>query len=585
MGSSKLQPPHTLPESSAERLDSWKEIAAYLKRDERTVRRWEAEGLPVHRKVHKKQASIYAYRAEIDAWWHDGRKRLESVEEVGSRKRLVPWLLTGAVVSISVLAAVSLGGFRDLFRSSAPVPAIRSLAVLPLENLSKDPEQEYFAEGMTEELTTDLAQISALKVISHTSVLQYKGTRKSLPQIAHELGVDGVVEGAVERSGNRVGITVQLIDAPSDRHLWAKSYERDLRDVLTIQREVTDSITDEIKAKLTSSEKIRRSKQRTIDSKAYQDYLHGRYLLLTFDEGDARKAIAYFEEAIRNDPGYALAYAGITEANIALSQPWVGALAPRETLPRAKAAAIKALQLDDTLAEAHSALAHVVQLYDWDWRRAEKEYTAALSLNPNDAVTHFWYGEYLQAMGRNEEGFAQMQEAIELDPLNPGPVAELGTEYYMAGQYEDAVRAFRKAFELEPDYGWSHAGLGWVYTEKKMYSQAIAELERAVTVSHRSEATSLASLGRVLGEAGRKAEAREILGELKARSKNRYVSPYLVGLVQLGSGERNNAIASLEEAYANRDQWMMFLKVDPGWDKLRSDPRFKNLVQRLGLSQ
>ncbi len=586
MGSSKLQPPTNLPESSAERLDSWKEIAAYLKRDERTVRRWESEGLPVHRHMHKKQASIYAHKAEIDVWWNTGRQRLEPAEPIPASKPFRLWLLTGlAGAGVLALVAFSAIGLRERFlgRRDGTPPVIHSLAVLPLENLSHDPEQEYFADGMTEALTTELAQISSLKVISHTSAVQYKGTKKSLPQIAQELSVDAVVEGAVQRSGDKVEITVQLIQAPSDRHLWARSYERGLRDILALQREVAHAIADEIKAKLTPPEKVRLASARPVNSEAYQDYLEGHFLLWRQGEGDVRKGIAYFNRAIQKDPNYALAYAGIAECYIALGQPWAGALSPKETLPRAKAAASKALAIDESLGEAHSALAHVIELYDWDWQGAEKEYRRALELNPNDVMARFWFGEFLQVMGRNEEGFAQMRQAIALDPLNPNPAAELGAQFYTARQYDQARLAFQKVFELEPDNAWAHYGLGWVYSERRMYPEAIAEFVKSVNLSNRNDEGSLASLGKVLGDSGRKQEARKILKELKERSKHRYVSPYLIGLVQLGLGERNQAIASLEQGYTNRDQWMMYLKVEPGWDDLRLDPRFKDLLRRVGL--
>jgi len=585
MGTSKLQPPSSFPETLTDRLDSWKEIAAYLKRDERTVRRWEREGLPVHRHMHKKQASIYAHKAEIDVWWNNGRQRLEPPEPTRASKPFRSWALAGLVAAgILALVAFNITGLRQRFLGKSETATIRSLAVLPLENLSRDPDQEYFADGMTEALTTELAQISSLKVISHTSVLQYKGTKKPLPQIAQELSVDAVIEGAVQRSGDKVEITVQLIQAPSDRHLWAKSYERGLPDVLELQREVTHSITDEIRAKLTSPEERRLLSARTINPEAYEDYLKGHFLLWGQGESDARKGIAYFQRAIQKDPNYALAYAGIAECYITLGQPWNGALSPKEILTQAKAAASKALVLDESLGEAHSAFAHVIELYDWDWQGAEKEYRRALELNPNDAMARFWFGEYLQVMGRNEEGFAQMRQAIGLDPLNPNPAAELGAQFYTARQYDQAMRAFQKVFGLEPDYAWAHYGLGWVYSERKMYPEAIAELVKAVNLSNRSE-SAVASLGKVLGDSGRKQEARKILKELRERSKHRYVSSYLIGLVQLGLGERNQAIASLDQGYTNRDQWMMYMKVDPGWDDLRSDPRFKDLTRRVGLPQ
>jgi tetratricopeptide (TPR) repeat protein len=268
-----------------------------------------------------------------------------------------------------------------------------------------------------------------------------------------------------------------------------------------------------------------------------------------------------------------------------LSQPWNSAQPPKATLPQAKAAATKALEIDESLGEAHSALAHVIELYDWDWQGAEKEYKTGLKLNPNDSKAHFWYGEYLQVMGRPDEGVAQVRQAISLDPLNAGPVAELGDQFYMARQNDEAIRAYQSAFQVEPDYGWAHAGLGWAYGQKKLYREAIAELEKAVKLSDRTDPVSLTSLGKVLADSGRKQEARKILGELGERSKQQYISPYLIALVQVGLGDRDEAIASLEQGYANRDQWIMYLNVDPRWDILRSDPRFRDLVRRVRLPQ
>jgi TolB-like protein/Flp pilus assembly protein TadD len=586
MSTFKPQQPITFPEPAAERLDSWKEIAAYLKRDERTVRRWEKEGLPVHRKVHKKQASIFAYKAEIDTWWNSDCQRLQTLERPPARKSRMVWLWVLALGGSALIAGAFLlnaAGIRTQIFGLGTAP-IHSIAVLPLENLSGDPNQQYFVDGMTEELTTGLAQISTLRVISHTSAVQYKGTKKTLPQIARELNVDGVIEGAVERSGDKVGIRVQLIQAPSDHHIWAKSYQRDLREVLDLQREVTHAIVDEIKAKLTKSEKAQLASAKSIDSEAYEDYLKGRFLLSMYSALEATKAAAYFRQAIQKDPNHALAYAGLAESYITLGQPWNGGLSPNKVLPQAKAAAEKALEIDASCGEAHSALAHVLELYDWNWQGAEREYRRALDLNPNDSMAHFWFGEYLQAMGRNEEGFAQSRQAIALDPLNAGPIAELGTQFYMARQYDDAIRTFQRAFEVEPDYAWARDGLGWVYAERKMYREAIAELEKAVELSNRND-EALARLGKVLGNSGRKQESRKLLGELVERSKRRYVSPYLVALIQIGLGERDHAIASLERGYINRDQWMLYLKVDPQMDDLRTDPRFRKLLQRVGIPE
>jgi TolB-like protein/DNA-binding winged helix-turn-helix (wHTH) protein/Tfp pilus assembly protein PilF len=497
------------------------------------------------------------------------------------QRRTLRVALIACALLIVLLLKFDIGRLRQRLLGRPDPAAIRSIAVLPLENLSHDPEQEYFADGMAEALTTELAQISALKVISHTSVVQYKGTKKSLPQIAQELSVDAVVEGAVQRSGNKVGITVQLIHAPSDRHLWAKSYERDLSDVLALQRDVAHTIADEIKAKLTPPEKAHLARARPIDSQAYDDYLKGRFSL---EKGNARKSIEYFQAAIQKHPNYALAYAGLANSHITLGQPWGGDMSPKEVLPQAKAAARKALEIDDSLGEAHLALARVIQLYDWDWQAVEKEFRRALELNPNDAMAYHWYGEYLQEMGRNEEAFVQMRQAMVLDPLSSGSASELGYIFYTARQYDQAIRAFQKALELEADNVNAHVGLGWVYDEKKMYREAIAELEKAVNLSNRHDLI-VASLGKVLGDSGRKHEAKKLLEELEERSKHRYISPCLLALVHIGLGERDQAIASLEQGYTDRDQWMLYLKVDPHLDDLRSDPRFKDLVRRVGLPQ
>jgi TolB-like protein/Tfp pilus assembly protein PilF/DNA-binding winged helix-turn-helix (wHTH) protein len=494
-------------------------------------------------------------------------------------ERLTVWL---ACIACAFLIALFIGfnggGLRQRLLGRPDPGAIRSLAVLPLENLSRDPEQEYFADGMAEALTTELAQISALKVISHTSVVQYKGTKKSLPQIAQELGVDAVVEGAVQRSGDKVGITVQLIHAPSDRHLWAKSYERGLSDVLGLQRDVAHAIADEIKAKLTPPENARLAGARYINSEAYEDYLRGRF------ERDLRKGIAYLQRAIQKDPKYALAYAGLANSYITLGQPWGGDMSPKDVLPQAKAAATKALEIDDSLGEAHLALARIIQLYDWDWPAVEKEYRRALELSPNDAMARNWYGEYLQEMGRNEEAFVQIRQAMVLDPLSSASADNLGYAFYTARQYDQAIHAFQKALELDPDMTDAHLGLGWVYDEKKMYPEAITEMEKAANLSDRHEMV-VASLGKVLGDSGKKLESRKLLEELEERSKHRYISPCLIALVQIGLGEKDRAIASLEQGYANRDQWMLYLKVDPHMDGLRSDPRFKDLLRRVGLPQ
>ena len=320
---------------------------------------------------------------------------------------------------------------------------------------------------------------------------------------------------------------------------------------------------------------------RPIDSQANDDYLKGRFSL---EKGNARKSIEYFKAAIQKHPNYALAYAGLANSYITLGHPWGGDMSPKEVLPQAKAAATKALKIDDSLGDAHLALARVIQLFDWDWPAVEKEYKRALELNPNDAMVRNWYGEYLQEMGRNEEAFVQMRQAMVLDPLSSGSASELGYIFYTARQYDAAIGAFQKALELDPDTITAHVGLGWVYDEKKMYKEAIAELEKAVNLGNRHDLI-VASLGKVLDDSGRKQEARKLLEELEGRSKHRYISPCLIALVQIGLGGRDQAIASLEQGYTDRDQWMLYLKVDPHTNSLRSDARFQDLLRRVGLTQ
>jgi tetratricopeptide (TPR) repeat protein len=348
---------------------------------------------------------------------------------------------------------------------------------------------------------------------------------------------------------------------------------------LDLQGEAAHAIADEIKAKLTPQEKVRLANPRPIDSQAYDDYLKGRFSL---EKGNPRNGIDYFQAAIQKHPNHALAYAGLANSYISLGMPWGGDKSPKEVLPKAKAAATKALEIDDSLGEAHLALARVIQLYDWDWPAVEKEYRRALKLNPNDAMAHSWYGEYLQEMGRNEEALAEVRQAMVIDPLNAAN--NLGFVFYTARQYEQAIPAFQKAAELEPNYVDAHLGLGWVYDEKKMYGEAVAELEKAANLGDR-HALILASLAKVLAESGRKQEARKLLEELKEQSARHYVSPCLFALVHIGLGEKDRAIALLEQCYSERDQWMLYLKVDPHLDDLRSDPRFENLLRRVGLWQ
>jgi len=481
---------------------------------------------------------------------------------------------------LGALFVLNVGGWRDRVFGPNNAVQIRSLAVLPLENFSRDPEQEYFVDGMTEALIADLAQIGAIRVISRTSVMQYKGTRKPLPNIARELNVDAVVEGSVLRSEGRVRITAQLIQVGPERHLWAKSYERDLRDILTLQSEVARAIADEIRIKLTSKEESRLAGARAVNPEAHDAYLRGRYYWNKGERDDLEKAARYFEQALEKDPRYAPAYAGLADYYSVL--PFYTSSQPDEVFPKAKAAVAKALELDDALAEAHGALAYIRTYYDWDWAGAEREFRRALALNPNDATLRHRYSRYLASLGRIEEALIEIKRARELDPLSLVIKANVGVIYYFGRQYDQAIEELRKVLEERPDFSTAHWGLGLAYEQKGMREQSLAEFEKAVTLSGRGT-NAMASLGHAYAIWGKKREARKVLDELQGRAKKTNLSAYQIALVHLGLGERKQVMDALEKAFQERSTLLVYLKMDPRFDPLRSDPRFEDLLRRIGL--
>jgi serine/threonine protein kinase/tetratricopeptide (TPR) repeat protein len=462
---------------------------------------------------------------------------------------------------------------------------IQSVAVLPLADLSdQQPAPDYFADGMTEALITDLAKIKALRVISRTSVMQYKGVQRPLPQIARELNVDAVVEGSVLRSGKRVRITAQLIDAATDQHLWAESYERDLRDVLSLQGEVARAIANDIQVKLTPQEQARLVSARSVDPEAYQLYLKGRFYWNKRTEAGLKKGIEYFHQAIDLDPNYALAYAGIADCYSLLGWDLFGPLPPREALPIAKAAARKALETDDSLAEAHNSLAWTKLAFDWDWTGAEREFKRAIELNPGYAITHHWYAECLAGMGRYAEALAEIRQAQELDPLSLIISSIVGWVLYFDRKNDQAIAEFRKTLELDPNFWVAHWTLGRAYEQKAMFTEAIAEIQKAIDFSG-SSPLSFAALGHTYAVSGRRAEAERVLNQLKGSSKQTYISPYGIAAIHAGLGEKDQAFLWLEKAYEERSGWLIWLRAEPGSDPLRSDPRFQDLLRRIGLTQ
>ncbi len=485
------------------------------------------------------------------------------------------WILAVSSICVVLLA---IGGWAYLHEraGTAANPTMHSLAVLPLENVSGNPSEEFFAEGMTDELTTQLAEISSLRVISRTSVMQYKDSKKSLPEIAKDLRVDAVVEGSVMRSGNRVRITAQLIQASTDKHLWAKSYEGDARDVLGLQRNVAQEIANEVKARLTPDEQKRLSSAPTVNPAAHEAYLKGIYL----NKGTAaqkRKAKEYFEQAIQLDPNYASGYAGLA------SFYWTTLdLPPHDAMPMAKEYALKALALDPDLAQAHSELAAIRFEGDWDWSGAEKEFQRALELNPNDAESHRLCSLMLSALGRASEASAQIQRAENLDPLSTSTQITAGFLLYYARRYNAAIDQCRQVLELDANSPGAYDCLGSAYLAKGMYEDALAAAQKAARLSG-NDPQRLVGLGRAYALAERKADAEEVLTQLRKRAEESYVPPYFSAVIYAGLGERDAAFSWLEKAYTERDEYLIWMKVDSEVDPLRSDPRFQQLVQRLNL--
>ena len=509
-------------------------------------------------------------------------------EKAGGSKTLLrlPWLV--AVVSMAALAATLLA--FDVFRvrervfNDVRVPPIQSLAVLPLTNLSGDPAQEYFSDGMTDALITDLAQMGSAKVISRTSVMGYKKTTKPLREIARELNVDGIVEGTVQRSGDRVRITAQLIYGPADKHLWASSYERNLRDVLALQEELARAIVAEIKVKLKPQDPIPPRSGRAVDPRAYDAYLRG--LVYSRHEGvdSKRTSLEYFNRAIQIDPQWAEPY-----AQLARSYDWIaGTGGYPEFYSRAKVEALKAMRMDDSLAEAHVAFALALFSYDWDWSGAEREFQRALELNPNYSETHHTYSQLLMAAGKKNEAVAEILRAEELDPLLPALRADVGMVYSCVGRHQEALKQLKNLTELSPDYDVGYSALGIAYVRAAMYPQAIANLEKALVMDKDDPDVILDVVDLAYGyaAAGRKNEARKMLATLERQEANgRNLGSQGLYPIYFALGENDRALAWMEKAYREKSESLLYLRCWPEFDHMRADPRFADLVRRVGIPE
>jgi len=490
-------------------------------------------------------------------------------------------LLPSRVWKISLFALLLLTASLAIwkFRSSSR-PAIRSLAVLPLESLSNDASQDYFADGMTDELIADLGQISALRVISRTSVMAYKHARKPLPQIARELNVDAVVEGTVLRAGDRVRITAQLIEASSDKHLWSRSYEGELRDTLALQNQVARNIADEIRINVNPQEQAVLKNVKVVNPQAYESYLKGRFFWNKRTADGLKVALAYFNQAIDEDSNYAQAYSGLADTYALLGDWQYAVMTPKQALPKAKAAATKALQLDSALGEAHNSLAFCLDGFDWDFDAAGKEFRRAIELNPGYATAHHWYAWHLSLLGRYNEAIVEMKKAESLDPLSLIINADLAELLALAHLSDDSIQQSRKTIEMDSNFALAHNQLAQAYLQKQLNEEAVAELQKAVQLSGGSP-TVIANLARAYAASGKRNEALKLLNDLKKRSTPGYSHASEIAVIYAALGDTDQAMTWLEKGYQERFNPGVLLR--PGFDPVRSDPRFQALVHRIGI--
>jgi len=532
------------------------------------------------------QASVAGMNIERDgtstAAAGSGLAQLETQEPTGNGKPRPNRRWVAGLVAAGVLLLLSAGVVEWRHRRStrAGAPLIRSIAVLPLENLTGDPAQQYLADGMTDSLITTLAQIGSLRVISRTSTMHYRDSSKALPEIARELGVDAVVEGSVARSGNRVRIDAQLIQAPTDRHLWAQSYERDLQDVLALQNELARTIAAQVQIQLTAKEQAQLGSNRPVNPEAYEAYLKGRFFLNKRNKEAINKSIEYFNEAIRLDPGYAVAYAGLADAYNITACALPAGIAMIEAGPKAKAAALRAVELDDNSPEAHTALGMQKQCFGGSVSEVENEFQRAIALNPNYAPAHHSYAVLLLGW-RDQEGLDQIQQALRLDPVSPNINGMYGDFLMETRQFEKAVEQYRRTLELDPNQYNSRVRLGFAYAVVHRYEQAEGEFKKAEEISPGS-VNSLGALAYIYGLEGKKRQAEKMLPQVKALAV-KAGHPWAVALIYVGLSQGDEAMEWLEKAYGQGD--FFFNIKDPLLDSLRSDPRFQDLERRVNAEQ
>jgi TolB-like protein/DNA-binding winged helix-turn-helix (wHTH) protein/Flp pilus assembly protein TadD len=510
-------------------------------------------------------------------------KTTEARPELAGKVTLLEHLLPSLASRIAVIALLLLISSFVAWKIhtwNRPPPVIRSLAVLPLESLSSDASQDYFADGMTDELISDLAQISALRVISRTSVMVYKHAREPLPQIARELNVDAVVEGTVLRSGDRVRITAQLIEASTDRHLWSQSYEGELRDTLSLQNTVARAIADQIQINLSSREQAALKNIQVVNPEAYESYLKGRYFWNKRTADGLKVARDYFNKSIQQDPNFARAYSGLADTYALLGDWQFAVMSSKEALPKAKDAAIRALALDSALGEAHNSLAFCLDGFDWDFESAGKEFQRALELNPGYATAHHWYAWHLSLLGRYDDAIGEMKKAQNDDPLSLIINSDLAELLLLAHSYDESIQQSRKTIEMDPNFALAHNQLGQALLLQHKNEEAVAELQKAVQLSGNSP-TCLTNLARAYVASGRKPEALGILDDLKLRANPNYSYSAEIAMIYASLGDKDHAMTWLQKGFDERFNPGVLMR--PGFDPLRSDPRFQELLRRVGL--
>jgi len=489
--------------------------------------------------------------------------------EVAGRWHPIRWLVV--VIALVLIAA---GATYRLRSRSAVQQSLGTLAVLPFDNLSGDPQEDFFAAGITDEIITDVAKISKLNVISRTSVVRFKDKQMPLKQIVAELGADYIVEGTVKRDGTRVRVTVQFIDAKQDRHLWAEHYDRELNKVLGMQTEIAYTIARQVETQI----QIKAGPAKSIRPEAYEAYLRGRSAWNQRDEAGLLESIAQYSRAIQIDPSLAKAYAGLADSYTTLG--YLSDLAPHASFPLARVAAEKAIQIDNSDAEARASLAYVKFYYDWDWNGSEREFRCAIELSPNYATGHHWYSVFLTAMGRFAEARVEIEQARRQDPLSLAIQTDIGFEAFYASDYERAERQLNSVLEMDPHFALARLWLGRTYQATGRFEEALVEYQDAES-GPKKWPVATAALGNAYGKAGYRAKAERITRELEELSKERYVTAYGMAVVAAGLNERDPAIALLEQGFRERTHWLVWLRLDQRWYKVRDDERFRQMVQRM----